>query len=117
MGSCAGERLWYDGRRERLRPGMNESPKITIIEGPPPTFEVATEAWLLGLTEGLVLSQVAVCRVRTANGPQLVERCYRAWRDGQSISLEYRAEDLPEVDLDPLLLASLRRHGEITLPK
>ncbi|MCX6070881.1 MAG: hypothetical protein NTU91_08500 [Chloroflexi bacterium] len=72
---------------------MNEQPKITIIEGPPPTFEAATEAWLLGLTEGLALSQVAVCRVRTANGPQLVERCYRAWRDGQSISLEYRAED------------------------
>jgi len=72
---------------------MDEQAKITIIEGPPPTFEAATEAWLLGLTEGLVLSHVAVCRVRTANGPQLVERCYRAWRDGQSISLEYRAED------------------------
>jgi hypothetical protein len=31
--------------------------------------------------------------VRTANGPELVERCYRAWRDNQSIALEYRAED------------------------
>lgn len=72
---------------------MAESPKITIIEGPPPTFELATEAWLLGLTEGQVLSQVAVCRVRTANGPELVERCYRAWRDGHSIALEYRGED------------------------
>ena len=72
---------------------MSDPAKITIIEGPPPTFEAATEAWLLGLTEGLALSHVAVCRVRTANGPALVERCYRAWRDGQSISLEYRAED------------------------
>jgi len=72
---------------------MDEQAKITIIEGPPPTFEAATEAWLLGLTEGLVLSHVAICRVRTANGPELVERCYRAWRDNQSIALEYRAED------------------------
>ncbi len=72
---------------------MDEQAKITIIEGPPPTFEAATEAWLLGLTEGLVLSHVAVCQVRTANGPELVERCYRAWRDSQSIALEYRAED------------------------
>src|SRR4030065_1562355 len=72
---------------------MDEQAKITIIEGPPPTFEAATEAWLLGLTEGLVLSHVAICRVRTANGPQLVERCYRAWRDHQSIALEYRAEE------------------------
>jgi hypothetical protein len=79
--------LWYDGLR------MNDPAKITIIEGPPPTFEAATEAWLLGLTEGLSLSHVAVCRVRTANGPALVQRCYRAWRDRQSISLEYRAED------------------------
>jgi hypothetical protein len=34
-----------------------------------------------------------MCRVRAANGPALVERCYRAWRDGQSINLEYRNED------------------------
>ena len=27
------------------------------------------------------------------NGPALVERCYRAWRDLQSISLEYRDQD------------------------
>lgn len=87
MGPWGLQRLWYDGAV------MSDPAKITIIEGPPPTFEAATEAWLLGLTEGLTLSHVAVCRVRTANGPALVERCYRAWRDGQSISLEYRGED------------------------
>lgn len=72
---------------------MPEPEKITIIEGPPPTFEVVSDAWLLGLTEGPYPSQVALCRLRAFNGPALVERCYRAWRDGQSASLEYRTED------------------------
>jgi hypothetical protein len=72
---------------------MTEPAKITIIEGPPPTFELVGDPWLLGLIEGPLPSRVAVCRVRTANGPALVERCYRAWRDGQPIYLEYRSED------------------------
>ncbi len=72
---------------------MPETEKITIIEGPTPTFEAVSDAWLLGLTEGLEASQVVVCRLRTFNGPALVERCYRAWRAGQTIRLEYRAED------------------------
>ena len=72
---------------------MPEAEKITIIEGPPPTFEVANDAWLLGLTEGAIPSQVALCRVRTFNGPALVERCYRAWRSGLPIKLEYRTEE------------------------
>jgi hypothetical protein len=72
---------------------MTEPEKITIIEGPPPTFELVGDPWLLGLIEGPLPSRVAVCRVRTANGPALVERCYRAWRDGQPIYLEYRSED------------------------
>jgi hypothetical protein len=67
--------------------------KITIIEGPPPTFEIAGESWLLGLAEGAAPSHVAVCRLRTFNGPALVERCYRAWRDRQAMFLEYRSED------------------------
>jgi hypothetical protein len=72
---------------------MTEPQKITIIEGPPPTFELATETWLHGLAEGAVPAQVAVCRLRTFNGPALVERCYRAWRDQQSVSLEYRTDE------------------------
>jgi len=70
-----------------------EIEKITIIEGPPPTFEIVGDAWLLGLSEGPAPAQIAVCRLRTFNGPALVERCYRAWRDRQAIQLEYRAED------------------------
>jgi hypothetical protein len=47
----------------------------------------------MGLTEGPVPYQVAMCRLRSFNAPELVERCFRAWRDGQTISLEYRTED------------------------
>jgi hypothetical protein len=72
---------------------MNEPEKITIIEGPPPTFEAVGDPWSLGLSEGPSAYQIALCRVRTANGPALVERCYRAWRDRQSISLEFRDQD------------------------
>lgn len=72
---------------------MGEPEKITIIEGPPPTFELDTDAWLPGLVEGPVPSQVAMCRLRSNNAAELVERCYREWRDGQPISLEYRSTD------------------------
>jgi hypothetical protein len=72
---------------------MAEPEKITIIEGPPPTFELVNDSWLLGLVEGPVPRRVALCRVRTLNGPALVERCYRAWRDNQPIRLEFRGQD------------------------
>jgi hypothetical protein len=67
--------------------------KITIIEGPPPTFEEITDGWALGLSEGSMLGDIAVTRLRTFNGPALVERCYRAWHRLQSIQLEYRTPD------------------------
>lgn len=71
--------------------------KITIIEGPPPTFESVNEGWVLGLSESQTLTDIALTRLRTFNGPALVERCNRAWRNGQSIYLEYRnAEGLEE---------------------
>lgn len=72
---------------------MGEPEKITIIEGPPPTFELDSDSWLPGLVEGPVPSQIAMCRLRSQNAPELVERCYRAWRDEQPISLEYRSDD------------------------
>lgn len=72
---------------------MAEPDKITIIEGPPPTFELDTDSWLPGLVEGPVPSQVAMCRLRSQNAPELVERCYRAWRDYQPMTLEYRSEE------------------------
>lgn len=67
--------------------------KITIIEGPTPTFEAIHEGWVLGLAETPSLTNMAVTRLRTFNGPQLVERCHRAWREKENIFLEYRGED------------------------
>lgn len=69
---------------------MDEAEKITIIEGPPPTFEAVTDAWPLGIVEGPSPSIVALCRMRTFNGAELAERCARAWRDGLPIHLEFR---------------------------
>ena len=67
--------------------------KITIIEGPPPTFEAVDDGWVLGLNESPSLGEIAVTRLRTFNGPALVERCDRAWRHQQPIQLEYRTTD------------------------
>ncbi|MBN1265703.1 MAG: hypothetical protein JXA25_09435 [Anaerolineales bacterium] len=73
---------------------MKEDPeKITIIEGPPPVFEFAGDPLLLSLIESPNPSQIAMCQVRTFNGPALVERCYRAWHAHQTIHLEYRSSD------------------------
>ena len=67
--------------------------KITIIEGPPPTFEAVNDEWALGLSESPYLYNVAITRLRTFNGPALVERCYRAWKKKQTIFLEFRLSD------------------------
>ncbi|MFU8771694.1 MAG: hypothetical protein ACNA8H_04650 [Anaerolineales bacterium] len=67
--------------------------KITIIEGPPPTFEAVSDGWVLGLNESRKLGEIAVTRLRTFNGPALVERCHRAWRNKHPIHLEYRNQD------------------------
>ena len=68
--------------------------KITIIEGPPPNFEDVHEGWPLGLYESPTLHKLAMTRLRTFNGPALVERCYRAWRKHQTIQLEFREGQL-----------------------
>jgi hypothetical protein len=64
--------------------------KITIIEGPPPVFEPVQDGWALGLSEGRDLAVTVMTRLRTFNGPALVERCYRQWRGLQPIYLHYR---------------------------
>jgi len=67
--------------------------KITIIEGPPPTFETVNDGWALGLSDSPILADIAITRLRTYNGPALVERCYRAWHNRQNIYLEYRTPE------------------------
>jgi hypothetical protein len=70
-----------------------EDSKITIIEGPTPTFEVVYDTWANGIVDGPSLANVAVTQLRTANGPALVERCYRAWNRKDTINLEFRSMD------------------------
>jgi hypothetical protein len=64
--------------------------KITIIEGPPPDFEDIDDGWALGLNESPYMYDLALTRLRTFNGPALVERCHRAWRKQEPIYLHYR---------------------------
>ncbi len=66
--------------------------KITIIEGPTPTFEAVDDGWALGLNEGPFLYDLALTRLRTFNGPALVERCHRAWHDQSAMFLHFRNE-------------------------
>ena len=67
--------------------------KITIIEGPAPQFEQPHESWLASLAEGPQMPHLAMTRLRTFNGPALVQRCWHAWDKGQPIQLEYRSDD------------------------
>lgn len=67
--------------------------KITIIEGPPPTFETTQDGWALGLIESPLLYTVGTTRLRTFNGQALLERCHKAWRHQHTIHLEYKDED------------------------
>ena len=66
--------------------------KITIIEGPPPIFEHVNDGWAMGLNESPHLSVPALTRLRTFNGHALVERCYNAWHNKNTIHLHYRNE-------------------------
>lgn len=78
---------WYYPGQTGL---MTEQQKITIIEGPPPVFEEPGEAWPASLGDTPRPFRAALTRVRTHNGPSLVERCYRAWKSRASIVLEFR---------------------------
>jgi hypothetical protein len=64
--------------------------RITIIEGPPPVFEKIEDGWALGLNEGPAYFSLAMTKLRTFNGPALVERCHRAWNGQNNINLHYR---------------------------
>lgn len=62
---------------------------ITIIEGPPPEFRPALDAWLLSLSEGATARLVAACQMRAFDANALVERCRRAWREGRPARLDF----------------------------
>jgi hypothetical protein len=78
--------------------------KITIIEGPPPVFEPVQDGWALSVGEGPHLPLTVLTRLRTLNGPALVERCYRRWRSQAHIHLHYR-NDLGLEEHAPIVAA------------
>ena len=78
--------------------------RITIIEGPTPIFEPVQDGWALGLNETSTFSFTAMTRLRTFNGPALVERCYRRWNQKQPITLHYR-NDVGLEESAPILAA------------
>lgn len=84
-----------DGNRGIMRPRrhMSAQQKITIIEGPPPVFEDPGAAWPASLGDSIRPYRSALTRMRTFNGPALVERCYHAWKKREPIVLEFRAPD------------------------
>jgi hypothetical protein len=77
----------------RPRKRMSAQQKITIIEGPPPVFEDPGAAWPASLGDSIRPYRSALTRMRTFNGPALVERCYHAWKRREPIVLEFRAPD------------------------
>ena len=66
---------------------------ITIVEGPPPEFQDVSNEWVFGVLEGIEESDVALCEMRTFNGPQLVKRCQDAWREGRPARLDFPIGD------------------------
>lgn len=78
--------------------------RITIIEGPPPVFEPVSDAWAMSLSESPHMPLTVLTRLRTFNGPALVERCYRRWKANQPIYLYYR-NDLGLEEKAPILAA------------
>ncbi|MBN2046382.1 MAG: hypothetical protein JW750_00965 [Anaerolineaceae bacterium] len=64
--------------------------RITIIEGPTPEFEETNDAWVMGQNEGPNVYELALTRLRTMNGPGLVERCHQTWKLNHPMYLHYR---------------------------
>ncbi|MEK6256503.1 MAG: hypothetical protein N2C13_04185 [Chloroflexota bacterium] len=84
--------------------------KITIIEGPAPTFERVVDDWAIGIAESPTPGNVMMTRLRTFNGPALVERCHRAWRERQAIHLEYRGMD--SINREAMIVAARSKDSD-----
>jgi len=62
---------------------------ITIVEGPEPEFAPHSDGWALSLLEGDGHIGLEQCRLRTFNGPAMVDRCRSAWAEGRPVVLDY----------------------------
>lgn len=66
---------------------------ITIVEGPPPEFQMPHEGWPFSLWEGAKSHAVALAQMRTFSGPAMLERCIRAWDDARPVMLDFPQGD------------------------
>ncbi len=62
---------------------------ITIVEGPQPDFMPHNDGWALSLLEGARFIGLERCRLRTFNGPAMVDRCRNAWAENRPVLLDY----------------------------
>ena len=74
---------------------------ITIVEGPPPDFQLSREFWPFSLWEGKIPQAIALAQMRTFNGAVMLDRCTRAWAESRPVML-----DFPQMD-------GLRRKVEV----
>ncbi len=82
---------------------------ITILEGPTPDFMPNPQGWVQSIYEGPMEADVALCQLRTGNGPDIVDRSLRAWKEGRSVRLDY-PDDLrlrQQVDVVALRLTKI----------
>ena len=71
---------------------VTEPELISIIEGPTPEFQPTPQRWLQSIHEGPRDRAIALCRLRTMSGEDIMERCYLAWDEGRSVKLDYPDE-------------------------
>jgi len=72
---------------------ITEPELITIVEGPPPDFQLANELWPLSLWEGSAPQTVAYTQMRTFDGSSMLERCTRAWSQSRPVMLDFPQAD------------------------
>jgi len=68
---------------------MEQPAQITIVEGPPPDFELVYDNWPIRLIESPEMYMVAYCQTRAFDAPKLVARCRRAWQEYNPIFLDH----------------------------
>jgi len=71
---------------------VHEPELISIIEGPTPEFQPTMQRWLQSIHESPMDRGTAMCQLRTANGPDIMERCQNAWREHRSVKLDFPDE-------------------------
>ncbi len=66
-----------------------EPEMITVVEGPTPEFHPAPEVWALALCDSPHGSMPVRSRMRTFDGPKMINRCTRAWAEGRPVLLDF----------------------------